>query len=102
VSEEPRETQDPSSEDEGSLTVRDDQLPEDLQPGEDNPLAQPAGDDVPDDLLQQEAPHAGSDEGSEDAVTGGDDASGTSSGTSSGTASSESEDEDEPDDSASD
>ncbi len=83
VSEEPRETQDPSPEDDGPLTVRDDQLPDDLQPGEDNPLAQTAGDDVPDDLLQQEAEHAGSDGDSEDAASGGDDASGTSSGTAS-------------------
>ena len=92
VSEEPRETRAPSSEDDGPLTVRDDQLPEDLQPREDNPLAQAAGDDVPDDLLQQEAAHAGSDGDSEDATSGGDDASGTSSGT----ASSESQD-DSPD-----
>lgn len=83
MSEEPRETQDPSSGDDGPLTVRDDQLPDDLQPGEDNPLAEPAGDDVPDDLLQQDAAHAGSDGDSEDAASGGDDASGTSSGTAS-------------------
>ena len=29
----------------GPLTVPDEELPEDLRPGEDNPLAQPAGDE---------------------------------------------------------
>jgi hypothetical protein len=83
VSDERRETQEPPSEEEGPLTVRDDELPDDLQPGDDNPLAQPAGDDVPDDLLQQEAAHVGSGGDSEDAASGADDASGTSSGTAS-------------------
>src|SRR5690348_12400421 len=34
-------------------SVPDEQLPEDLQPSDDNPLAQPAGDDVPDDVLKE-------------------------------------------------
>jgi hypothetical protein len=84
VSQEPSETEGGSSDEDGPLTVRDDQLPDDLQPGEDNPLAQPAEDDVPDDLLKQEAAaHAGSGEHSEDAGTGVDDASGSSSSTAS-------------------
>jgi|tagenome__1003787_1003787.scaffolds.fasta_scaffold20920810_2 hypothetical protein len=36
----------------GPLSVSDDQLPEDLQRSEDNPLAEPAGEDVPDDILK--------------------------------------------------
>jgi hypothetical protein len=49
----------------GSMSVSDDELPEDLQPREDNPLAEPAGDDVPDDVLKETAGgHAG--ESSED------------------------------------
>lgn len=60
------------AEQDGSLSVSDDQLPEDLQPSEDNPLAQPADDDVPDDVLQDDA--GGSGGGSEDAGPGGDDA----------------------------
>jgi hypothetical protein len=39
----------------GPLTVPDEELPEDLRPGDDNPLAQPADDDVPDDLLKETA-----------------------------------------------
>ena len=38
--------------DNGPLSVPDEQLPEDLRPSEDNPLAQPAGDDVPDDVVR--------------------------------------------------
>lgn len=42
------------------MSVPDEDLPEDLQPSEDNPLAQPAGDDVPDDLLKETSGgHAG-------------------------------------------
>lgn len=41
---------DPS--DNGPLSVPDEDLPEDLRPSEDNPLAQPAGDDVPDDVVR--------------------------------------------------
>ena len=83
MSEEPSETPAAPSDEDGPLTVRDDQLPEDVQPSGDNPLAQPAGDDVPDDLPQQEAAHHRSGGDSEDAGTGGDDASGTSSDTAS-------------------
>ena len=35
------------------MSVPDDRLPDDLRPGEDNPLAEPAGDDVPDDVLKE-------------------------------------------------
>jgi hypothetical protein len=79
VSQEPGQNHDQSSDDDGPMTVRDDQLPGDLQPSEDNPLARPADDDAPDDLLKQEAARANSGRGSEDAATGDDDASGTSS-----------------------
>lgn len=41
------------AEEAGPLSVSDDELPEDLRPGEDNPLAEPAGDDVPDDVLTE-------------------------------------------------
>jgi hypothetical protein len=97
VSQEPSETQDAPSEDDRPLSVRDDQLPDDLQPSDDNPLAQPAGEDAPEDLLLQEAERAPSGGGSEDAVSGDDD---DASGTSSSAASSETEAED-PDDHAS-
>jgi hypothetical protein len=40
------------SEQDGPLSVPDESLPEDVRPSEDNPLAQPAGDDVPDDILK--------------------------------------------------
>jgi hypothetical protein len=63
----------------GRLSVPDERLPEDLQPAEDNPLAQPAGDDVPDDALTQDVGPDGSGGGSGGASEGGDDASGTSS-----------------------
>lgn len=39
------------------LGICDDQLPEDLQPGDDNPLASPADEDVPDDLLAGDGGH---------------------------------------------
>jgi hypothetical protein len=43
-----------SSESSGpSRDVTDEELPEDLRPAEDNPLAEPAGDDVPDDILKE-------------------------------------------------
>jgi hypothetical protein len=92
VSQDPNASQDASS-DEGPLTVGDDQLPEDLQPSEDNPLAQPADADVPDDLLRQEATHGGSGADPEDAASGADDASGTSSATASSGSEPESESE---------
>jgi hypothetical protein len=40
------------SEQDGPLSVPDESLPEDVRPSEDNPLAQPVGDDVPDDILK--------------------------------------------------
>jgi hypothetical protein len=48
------QSREPESSDAG-VSVGDDELPEDLQPREDNPLAQPAGDDVPDDILEETA-----------------------------------------------
>ncbi|MDX6359883.1 MAG: hypothetical protein QOH37_2937 [Nocardioidaceae bacterium] len=70
-----------SSPDEGGVvSIPDDQLPEDLKPTEDNPLAQPADDDVPDDLVTQGFGPAGSGGNSADASdSGNDDASDTSS-----------------------
>jgi hypothetical protein len=38
--------------DDGTMSVPDEELPDDVRPSEDNPLAQPAGDDVPDDILK--------------------------------------------------
>jgi hypothetical protein len=52
----------------GQMSVPDEDLPEDLQSAEDNPLAQPAGDDVPDDVLTQDRTgHDGSSGGPEGA-----------------------------------
>src|SRR4051812_46677614 len=59
----------------GALDVTDEQLPEDLRATDDNPLAQPAGDDVPDDALVEGAGHTDSGGGSEDASTGNGDGS---------------------------
>jgi hypothetical protein len=70
----------PSSDEGGAVSIPDDQLPEDLQPTEDNPLAQPADDDVPDDLVTSGFGPAGSGGTSEDASQSGNgDASDTSS-----------------------
>ena len=87
MSQEPTEQRDEESSD-GPLTVGDDRLPEDLRPSDDNPLAQPVDDDVSDDLLVQDAEHAGSGGDSEDASSSGD---GGASDTSPSTASSETE-----------
>jgi hypothetical protein len=87
VSQEPTDQPEDESSD-GPLSVGDDQLPEDLRPSEDNPLAQPADDDAPDDLLVQDAAHAGPGVGSEAASSSGD---GDASDTSPPTASSETE-----------
>lgn len=57
--------------DDGPLDVPDEDLPEDLRPTEENPLAQPAGDDVPEDLLKDTA--GTSSRSSEDAQKGEDD-----------------------------
>ena len=40
-------------------SVPDEALPTDLRPADDNPLAQPADDDVPDDILTQGVGHGG-------------------------------------------
>ena len=45
---------DPSTDDGVKVSVQDDELPEDLQPSEDNPLAEPVEDEVDDDLLTQD------------------------------------------------
>jgi hypothetical protein len=87
VSQEPTDQPDDESS-AGPMSVGDDQLPEDLRPSDDNPLAQPAEDDAPDDLLMQDARHAGSGGDSEGATSSGD---GDASDTSSSTASSETE-----------
>jgi hypothetical protein len=58
-----------SEQQEGQQSVPDEKLPEDLQPREDNPLAQPADDDVPDDILKDTS--GGSSEDSEDDTQGG-------------------------------
>ena len=66
-------------------SVPDEALPTDLRPAEDNPLAQPAGDDVPDDILTQGVGHGDSGGSPEDDsasgngdVVGDDDTSATS------------------------
>ena len=71
------------------MSIPDDQLPEDLQPTEDNPLAQPADEDVPDDLVTQGFGPPGAAGTSEDASESGN---GDVSGASSSAASSESAD----------
>ena len=71
------------------MSIPDDQLPEDLQPTEDNPLAQPADEDVPDDLVTQGFGPAGAGDTSEDASESGN---GDVSDASSSAASSESAD----------
>jgi hypothetical protein len=79
------------STDDGPLSVSEEQLPEDLRSSEDNPLAQPAGDDVPDDILKDTARDGASNSssgGSEDAAQGG----GGAADASSGAASSDSDD----------
>jgi hypothetical protein len=48
-------SEDAERDDDGPVSVPDEDLPEDLQPSDDNPLAQPAGDDVPEDLLTETA-----------------------------------------------
>jgi hypothetical protein len=53
VSKESPEQQDPSSDEGGTVSIPDDRLPEDVQPTEDNPLAETADDDVPDDIVSE-------------------------------------------------
>lgn len=50
---------DQRDETDGPMSVPDEDLPEDLRPAEDNPLAQPADDDVPEDVLKDTAGGAG-------------------------------------------
>jgi hypothetical protein len=60
--------------DDGPMSVPDEQLPDDVRPGEDNPLAQPAGEDVPDDILKdthEDRPGHDSSGGSEGVSKGG-------------------------------
>jgi hypothetical protein len=54
------------SEQDGPLSIPDESLPEDVRPSEDNPLAQPAGDDVPDDILKDTSEKRPSEDTSED------------------------------------
>ena len=63
----------------GVLSVPDEDLPEDLRPSDDNPLAQPADDDVPDDAVIEGVGQPGSGGGSEGASRGNGDVSGASS-----------------------
>ena len=86
VSQESAERRQESAEPGDALDVADDQLPDDLQPTDDNPLARPADDDVPDDLLAQDA-----DRPSSDSDSGGDSegASGRGAGDASDTSSQE-------------
>jgi hypothetical protein len=69
-------SEDDRAEQDGPVSVPDDDLPEDLQPSEDNPLAQPADDDVPEDVLKDTSDSGG---GAEDADPGGGDAPAASS-----------------------
>jgi hypothetical protein len=69
----------PDGERDGALSVPDEDLPEDLRPSDDNPLAQPTDDDVPDDAVIEGVGHPGSGRGSEGASRGNGDVSWTSS-----------------------
>ena len=61
-----------SERDDAPPSVPDEALPADLQPTEDNPLAQPADDDVPDDILTQGVGHGDSGGSPEDDSVPGD------------------------------
>jgi hypothetical protein len=97
VTEQPSEGE--GTEQDGPLSVSDDELPEDLQPSEDNPLAQPAGDDVPDDVLKDTSGRPGGD--SKDASQGGGGASDASTGEASSESADADGDADDADDSGS-
>lgn len=45
--------------DDGPMSVPDDQLPDDVRPSEDNPLAEPVDDEVPDDVIADTEPRSG-------------------------------------------
>ncbi len=94
VSQESSEQPESSPAEGAVVSIPDDQLPEDLQPTEDNPLAQPADEDVPDDLVTQGFGPSGSGGSSEDASESGN---GDVSDTSSSGASSETTDQDDSD-----
>ena len=53
--------------------ISDDQLPEDLQPSEENPLAEPLDDDVDVDDLDMEGGKTPEESDDEDSSDGGDD-----------------------------
>jgi hypothetical protein len=74
----------------GAVSVPDEQLPEDLRPTEDNPLAEPVDDDVEDDVIVEGFGAPGSSGGSGDASQSGN---GDASDTSPSEASSETPDE---------
>jgi hypothetical protein len=65
VSQESSDQRETSTEHGDGLGIADDQLPEDLQPTDENPLAQPADDDVPENILTE-------DTGNKDSGSGGD------------------------------
>jgi hypothetical protein len=94
VSQDSSEQQDRSPDEGGTVSIPDEDLPEDLQPTEDNPLAQEADDDVPEDLVAEGFGPAGSGGTSGDASSSGDD---DGAETSSSKASSESADDDADD-----
>jgi hypothetical protein len=73
VSQEPSEQQGPSPDEGGTVSIPDEQLPEDLQPTEDNPLARTPDDDVPDDVVTTGFGPAGSGGTSQDANASADD-----------------------------
>jgi hypothetical protein len=87
VSQQSSEQQGESPDEGGTVSIPDDALPEDLQPREDNPLAQQADGDVPDDAVTGGYGPAGSGGASGDASPSGNDGA---SDTSSSEASSES------------
>jgi hypothetical protein len=60
MSEQSSESAESSASSEHPHDVTDEELPEDLRPSEDNPLAEPAGDDVPDDILKETHEESGS------------------------------------------
>ena len=53
MSEQPSENSGSSESSGHPRDVPDEELPDDVRPSEDNPLAEPAEDDVPDDILKE-------------------------------------------------
>jgi hypothetical protein len=68
------------SEEDGPLSVSDDQLPEDLRADDDHPLAQPAGDDVPADILKDTSEKRPLEEGDDSGDDSGDTGSASDTG----------------------